>query len=256
MSLLGMIGRAAAGAVVTGDNEKQNLAVGEVWITDYRDLMRELRKVDSAYASRLKRQFKRVGKPIEKGIKGTIPKKPPTSGIHKLDPKRNVSGFAPKVVPGRLSWGGNIQNGGIAANHTEIQATKQKDWRKAGRFGQLSITRVAVDNAATVMADMAGRSKKWINKKSVTRPYLYSRSVSSTGKYGTQQQLIRMRQHRINNQGIGMIKALDRGRNVQQGKASRWIWPTAERYLPQTKIEIQRLLDEANKYLNERLKTR
>ena len=255
MSIVGLAARAVAASLALRDIEKKNLDTGEVWITDYRDLMRELRKVDRAYAVKLKRDFKRVGKPIQQGIRGTIPKYAPTSGIH-VRSRMSVSGFAPRVVPGRLTWGANPQNGNVPANNAVIQNTKQKDWKKAGRFGKMSVTRIAVDNAATVMADMAGRSKKWLNKKPYTRPYLYSQSTPSTGKYGTQRSLIRTRKHLINGQGIAMIKALDRGKNVQQGKASRWVWPTANKYLPQTKIEIQRLLDQANNHLNERLKTR
>lgn len=247
MSFLGLLGRVAAGqavrATIKGDGRQ--LQAGEVWITDYRDLLRELRKVDGAYAARLKRNMKRIAKPMQAGVKGTIPKKAPTSGIHKRDPKRVVSGFKPVIVPGRLSWGANFQNGNVRANNVLIQATKQKTWRKVGKFGKMSILRLAVDNAATVMADMAGASRQWINKKPRTRPYLYSRNG-----------VVGLRQHRINNQGLGMISALNRGHKVQQGKASRWIWPTAEKYSEKTKMEIDAVLTEANRYLNERLKTR
>jgi hypothetical protein len=216
-----------------------------ITITDYRDLIRELRAVDPEYAKTLKANFKRIARPMRQGIARAIPKSAPTSGIHIKDPRRTVSGFKPVVVPGRLSWGPNAQNGGIAAKHTIVEPSKQKSWRKVKRLGELSIVRVAVDNAATVMADMAGRSRNWINKKPITRPYLYSRG----GNQG-------VRQHRVNGQGIGMIKALDRGKAVQQNKASRWIWPTAEKHKEKVTIEVIVLLKDANKYLNERLKTR
>jgi hypothetical protein len=216
-----------------------------ITITDYRDLIRELRTVDPAYARTLKANFKRVARPMRQGIAKAIPRQPPTSGVHIKDPRRTVSGFKPVVVPGRLSWGPNAQNGGIPAKHTVVEATKQQSWRKVKRLGELSIVRVSVDNAATVMADMAGRSRKWINKKPMTKPYLYSRG-------GTQG----IRQHRINGQGKGMIAALDRGKGVAQNKASRWIWPTAEKHKEKVTIEVVVLLRNANKHLNERLKTR
>jgi hypothetical protein len=258
MSFITGLARAAGAASLFGgkSNQPTSLNLGEVWITDYRDLLRELRKVDAVYARQLKSKMKQYAKPMQQGVKKAIPRKPPTSGIHKLDAKKRVSGFKPIVVPGRLSWGSNTQSGNIPANNVVIEHTKQKTWRKVGRFGKLSLFRLSVDNPATVMADMAGRSRKWINKKPRTRPYQYSRGATQTGKYGTKAQIIVMRQHRINNQGKGMIEALNRGSGVRQGKASRWIWPTAEEYSLQTKLDIDALLTEANRHLNERLETR
>lgn len=227
-----------------------------ITITDYRDLMRELRKVDSAYASTLKRNFKAIAQPMRKAIVGTIPKTAPTSGIHIRDPKKVVSGFKPVVVPGRLTWGSNSQNNNVKPNHVAIENTKQKSFRKVKQFGQLSISRVVVDNAAVVMADMAGRSGKFINKRPMTRPYRYGGGGAQTGKYGTKAQMVTMRQHRVNGQGVGMIKALNRANGVQQGKASRWVWPTAVKYSPDVQVKVGALLNNANAYLNERLKTR
>lgn len=257
MSWIGTAVRIAAGqALRNGNQQASKKYLGTLSMTDYRDMIRILRQVDKEYLATLRKNIRKVAKPVQKGIAGTIPKTPPTSGIHVKDPKRTVSGFAPMVVPGRLTWGSNVQNGGIKANHVGFEFTKQKTWRKVGRLGRISIARLVVDNAGTVMADMAGRSKKWINKRPYTRPYLYSRSTTSTGKYGSEGQFITVRRHRINGQGVGMIRALDKGKNVQQGKASRWVWPTVDKYSDKTRMEVVKLLDDANRHLTERLKTR
>ena len=228
--------------------------VGYLALTDWRDLIRELNKVDKAYAAAMKRDFKKIASPMRSAVSRAIPKSAPTSGVHVRGAK-NVSGFKPVVVPGRLSWGANAQNGNIQPRHTVIRLTKARSFKKIGQYGQMSIVKVEVDNPAVVMADMAGRVKKY-NSKSITRPYRYGGGAGQTGKYGSKAQLITMRQHRVNGQGVGMVKALNRGQGVLKGDASRWIWPTANRQLPTVRYQINDVLRKANKFLNERMKTR
>ena len=218
--------------------------VGYLALTDWRDLIRELNKVDRAYAAAMKREFKKIAAPMRSAVSRAIPKTHPTSGVH-VQGAKNVSGFKPVVVPGRLSWGANAKNGNIQPRHTVIRLTKARSFRKIGQYGQMSIVKVEVDNAAVVMADMAGRSKKWVNKKPMTREYEYS-----------QRGVRVMRKHRINGQGMGMIKALNRGKGVLKGDASRWIWPTANKHLPNVQYQINDVLRRANKFINERMKTR
>lgn len=236
---------AARGAIASTfrGGSKQEETLGYIAFTDYRDLIKELRKIDPSYANQLRRNFKRIAKPIQTSVSKVIPKKHPTSGIHVRGAK-NVSGFKPVVVPGRLSWSANAQNGNVQPRHVVVRLTKQRSFRKLADIGKMSIVKVEVDNAAVVMADMAGRSRKYINKKSITRQYPYSRSATGS------------RRHRINYQGVGMIKALNRGKNIQQAEASRWIWPTANKQLPMVQKEIDTAIADANRLINERMKTR
>jgi len=241
--LLRMVVRSAILDAVTPDKKTPSV-VGYVAFTDWRDLLRELNKIEPQYARDLKRNFKKIASPMRSGISRAIPKSHPTSGVHVRGAK-NVSGFAPVVVPGRLSWSANAQNGNIQPRHTTIRLTKARSFKKIGQYGQMSIVKVEVDNAAVVMADMAGRSKKWVNRRPVTREYEYS------------QRGVRVkRRHRINGQGMGMIKALNRGKGVLKGDASRWIWPTANKHLPDVRYQINDLIRKANDFINERMKTR
>ena len=247
--------RSAVSHAIMGGGQQAPKPMGYLAFTDYKDLIAELRKIDPRYANELRRNFKRIAAPLRSAVSKAIPKTHPTSGIH-VRGSKNVSGFKPVVVPGRLSWGANPQNGNIRPQHTVVRLTKQKSFKKLAQYGQMSIVKVEVDNAAVVMADMAGRSKKWINKKAITRPYRYGGGGGQTGKYGTKADLITMRQHRINGQGIGMIKALNRGRGVQKADASRWIWPTALQRLPDVQARIADSVRAANRLINERMKTR
>jgi hypothetical protein len=217
--------------------------VGYLALTDYRDLIAELKKIDPKYATALKRDFKKIASPMRTAVSRAIPKTHPTSGVH-VQGAKNVSGFKPVVVPGRLSWGANAKNGNIQPRHTVIRLTKQKSFRKIGQYGQISIVKVEVDNAAVVMADMAGRVKKY-NRNPMTREYEYS-----------QRGIRVMRKHRVNGQGVGMVKALNRGKGILKGDASRWIWPTANKHLPDVRYQINDTIRRANRLINERMKTR
>lgn len=257
MSWMAAAGRMALrGAMASAltPNGKQNKS-GYLAFTDYKDLITELRKIEPKYATQLKRDFKKIAAPVRSGVSKTIPRSAPTSGIH-VKGSKGVSGFKPVVVPGRLSWGANPQNGNIQPNHTVIRLTKQKSFKKLSTYGQMSIVKVEVDNAAVVMADMAGRSRKSIDKRPMTRPYRYGGGGAQTGKYGSKAKLITMRQHRINGQGVGMIKALNRGKGILQSEASRWIWPAANKQLPMVQMKIDNAIKEANNLINERMKTR
>jgi hypothetical protein len=60
-----------------------------------------------------------------------------------------------------------------------------------------------------------------------------------------------MRQHRINGQGRGMIKALDK-----RGKPSRFVWPAAESQISTTRYEAIKVLSNAYNQINQQLRTK
>lgn len=211
-----------------------------LYVTDYRDLLRELRKIQPSLVSELRKDFVRIAKPVQSGVKNNIPNTPPTSGIHRRRPQSTISGFKPITMPGRLTWGSNSQNKNTPVRSVKIETPSLTKARKAMRKnpkGAASIARLRVDNAAVVMADMAGRTGKDINKKKIAGPYDYSRSKS--GK----------RTHKINNQGVGMIAALSRN----YGKASRFVWPAVEKSQNKTYQETRMVLRKAYDKINRRL---
>lgn len=209
-----------------------------VYVTDYRDLVRVMRQVEPAMLLELKRDFRRVAQPLVKDVKKGIPKSPPTRGVHIKRPQATPSGFNPRVVPGRLTWGANKQN-----RNKAVTSVLAKTPRVKARFNNnanvTSIARVQVENAAVVMADMAGKSGKWINKKPQTREYLYSRSRSGS------------RIHRVNGQGRAMINAL----NAAKGQGSRFVYPAAEKAIPGVRYEAERVLQGGFDKLNQKLRS-
>jgi hypothetical protein len=190
-----------------------------MYITDYEELIRELNRIHPTLVDQLRKEYREIAKPVQSAVKSAIPLNPPTSGVHKKKPQRSISGFYPRSIPGRLSWGANSQNRMREARSVGIQTltvTRAKRNMRYNKMTQAAIARLKVDSAATVMADLAGSSRKYVDNKSVTREYSYSRSA--TGK----------RVHKINGQGRAMIDALNR-RNRSQER-SRFVYPAADNF--------------------------
>lgn len=208
-----------------------------LYITDYEEIIRELNRVQPTLVAQLRKDFRDIAKPVQSEVKSSIPETPPTSGIHRKRKNSYRSGFYPKVIPGRLTWDANSQNGMRKARSVSIQtisASKAKRNMKYNKMSQIAIARLKVDNAATVMADLAGSSRKYINSRPYTREYAYSRSVTGT------------RIHRINGQGVSMIDAL-------RGKGSRYVWPAANRAIPHTYQRTRMVLNKSLIKINRRL---
>lgn len=184
---------------------------GDIAITDYRELIKELKKIDGELPKAMQRSFKHIGEPVRKGIREAIPSKPPLSGMRK------------KVIPGRVTWGT-----GKPARSALISAGRPKI--KAGAF---TIARIKVGSPGTIIADMAGASDRFTNSRRRTKPYKYS--LSPTGE----------RSHRITFAGSAKFK-----RNLTSrlgGKASRMVYPGAEKELPRARDRADETID---KYVN------
>jgi hypothetical protein len=209
-----------------------------LYITDYEELIKELNRIQPTLVNDLRKEFRQIAKPVQNQVKTAIPNSPPTSGIHKKRKSNYQSGFYPKVVPGRVTWGANSQNKMTPARSVGVETIgpgKAKSRMRKNKMNQVAIARLRVDNAATVLADLAGSSGAWINKHEYTREYDYSRSA--TGQ----------RIHRINNQGRAMIQALG-------GKGSRYVWPAANRAIPHTYQQTRMVLNKSFTKINRRLK--
>jgi hypothetical protein len=211
-----------------------------IYLTDFQQLNRELRIIQPSLVRQLQSDFKRIAKPVQTDVKQAIPISPPTSGIHKKKPQRTVSGFYPRVQPGRVTWGSNYQNKNIPVKSVKIETPSATSARRAARRSKnnvASIARLRIDNAGVVLADMAGRTGKDINKYQRTRVYDYSRSP--TGK----------RSHRINNQGRAMIRALD----ARYGRSSRFVWKAADKSLGKVRVQSRMVLEKAYARINRKL---
>lgn len=193
-----------------------------VVVTDYNGLIRELRKVDPETLKWMRKENKRIGRIVQQKVRGSIPNKPP------------LSGMIPKIatgVPGRLTWGT-----GKPARSVLIQTPRRKASAK-----YRSIVRLAVMSPATVLADMAGRTGQYTGARKRTKVYDYKRSP--TGK----------RWHTLS-PGMGSNFVMNLNMRSKEGRASRYVWPAAEQALPQAIDEAQKVVNGAINVINTRMR--
>jgi hypothetical protein len=214
-----------------------------VSLTDYRLLIRELRKIDRELPKQIKRDYKEIGKPMQKAIRSAIPNTAP------LGPRKNpkLGGMTPGMQHmGRTAWGSGATLGGGGKRKPAKSVSVQTPARKRDSARKFSILRLRVNSAATGMADMAGRSGTSVNKYPRTRLY----SIRLFGKD------IVTRSHRINGQGKALISNLATARGKVKGNASRYAWPTAEKKLPAAKIEVGKVLDRYTRIVNLKMRAK
>lgn len=177
-------------------------------ITDIRELQKRLKAIEPRLRTELVREAKAVAKPIESGIKSAIGNVTPLSGMLK--------------DKGRLGWGN-----GMSPSKTLIQ------WRTSasGKSLTTSLVRVKVSSPGTVLADMAGRSGRYVGKG--------RRNDNATPSI--------KRRNANPRKGEAFITSL----NEKIGHAaSRFIWPSAESSLPQTRNAIEQVLRRAYDKIN------
>lgn len=201
-------------------------------VTDYRDLMRELNKIEPKLSAVVRKDIRRVASPLRDAVKAGIPA------------TRPLSGMSNRI--GRLAWGRNLNARSVVI---DTRAPKVKPGSIVG-----SIVKLRASSAATVLADMAGRSGKYINARPYAKGTKANQMIVTKGKYKgqvgypyTYRDGVSGRVHKINSQGRQMIDRLG-------GKASRYAWPAAERGLPAAKMEVKRILEQAYDRINRDLR--
>lgn len=185
----------------------------EISFTDWRLFVRELRQVDPKLLKKFRTKATEIARPVEAKIK---------AGIR---PVPAITGMTPKVVPGRTTWGAVV-----ARDKTKVKADTRI--RKQGK----SIVSVWAYSPAVAISDQARVGGRGDGK--LTREYDYS--LSPTGK----------RRHRINGQGRGMVKALEKSHFVARKSPSRIVWPAGEKALPAVQIKMMDLIEQESKVIN------
>lgn len=184
----------------------------EVLVTDWRFLLRQTRKIEPAMIAKFKSKAMEIGRPVNNAVQKGI------------SSRSVIRGMKPKVIPGRVTWGGN----GVDVKKTDMKINT-KIYKKGN-----SIVSIWVQSPAVAIADMA--NKRGPNK--YTREYEYSRSA--TGK----------RRHYVNGQGSGMVKALRQSTAVKKRDVSRIVYPSAEKALPQVNLKMASLIESMSQTIN------
>lgn len=183
-------------------------------VTDIRELQRRLKSIDPKLRTQLLRDAKKPAEAIVSKVRPAINAVQPLSGM----------------TGGRLNWYNSIDSKGKSHKPDDMKIEFRT--RSTGKSKVTSLVRIRVASPAVVMADMAGRSNRWLDAgykgTGYTKEYPY--------KGGS-------RRHKVNGQGRKMIENLG-------GKASRYVWPAAEQSIPAVKAQIEAVLRRAYDEIN------
>lgn len=193
-------------------NVRQTDTQNGVFVTDWRFLVRELKKVDPALIATFKANAKEIGQPVEKAVRNGIPT------------RRPMRGMEPVKVPGRMTWGGRM-----SVRTTELRVDTRI--RKRGK----SIVSVWVMSPAVAMLDIAKNPR---SDGKMTRRYKYSRSKSG------------YRDHLINGQSRGMLDKINTSSGVKKRDPSRYVWPSALGAMNQVNADMYKLIERTASRLN------
>ena len=198
-------------ATFSGGLGRSGVGAGDFSVLQVRELQKRLKAIEPRLRTELVRDAKKVAKPLETDIKSAINDVTPLSGMLK--------------DKGRLGWGN-----GVRADKTLIQFRTAA----SGKSLTTSLVRVKVSSPGTVLADMAGRSGRYVGQG--RRNDNASPSVK--------------RRNANQNKGEAFLRSL--GSKVGDGTASRFIWPAAERSRDMVRISIETVLRVAYDKINQK----
>lgn len=214
--------------VTAGNRGYSNRSVSKgeqavVEITDLQYVLKELSKVNDQARKEFRKRFREIGGEIQKEIKQGI-------RANRLGREGSMRGFKKGPQPGRVTWGT-----GKPATSAIISLP-----RISRRKNGLAIAKITVGSPATVIADMAGKSNRKTASKAYAGPYPYSRSKSGE------------RSHKITRKGSRkFIQNLDM---TIGNRASRIVYPSAEKALPAARVDMERAFNHMATEVNKNLR--
>lgn len=202
-------------------------------ITNWQEVMRTLIKLDKDYVRELRKDFKAIAKPVQQSIKKAIPSKakPPLSQMR-------------QVHFGRLAWGTTYGNKPKPTKSVLIQLPNTRAKKYKG-VDAIAITRLQVGSAAVVLTDMAGRKGYTKGRRGMTPEYDYMYTINGVKVPGK-------RKHRV--VPLAFAKGLAKAKYLQQRGASRFVWPSAMKALPDAQRKMDQKITEVNRKISMKLK--
>lgn len=203
-------------------------------ITNWNEVMKVLSKLDKDYVKTLRREFRSIATPVRNEIRKSIPNKG-------KPPLRNMR----QVHFGRLAWGSSYGPGAKPSASVLIQTPSTRT-RRARSQETYSIARLQVGSPGTVLFDMAGRRNYLKGRKGFTPEYDYMYTIKG-------QKVPGKRKHRVT--PMAFFKGLQKASSMLQPKASRIVWPAAEKALPQARFRVDKLITQVNQRVNALLRS-
>lgn len=202
-------------------------------VTNWNEVMKVIIQLDKTYARAMRADFKKIAKSVQDEVRKGIPNKsnPPLSGMK-------------QVYYGRLAWGSSYGKGAKPSKSVLIQTpnTRKRKYKNT----DIAIARVQVLSPATVLADMAGRKNNSKARKGLTPKYEYMYTIGGKKVPG-------IRQHRV--KPWNFVSKISGGKGIKQNFASRFIWPSAMKALPQVRRDVDAVITAANVKVNQLLRS-
>lgn len=194
-----------------------NNANGNSWsVQEIRQLQRKLKEIEPKLRTEFMREVKAIGKEPNQAIKRAIPEPAPLSGMTKQG--------------ATLKWG--QARTGKGAKSTTIRFRTQA----GGRSLTTTLLSIRLNSGATSVADMAGRSRRYIGKG--YKATGFSKPIRRT--YADGSQSVEFRRRASKKAGNAFIRNLD---NRLGQRPSRMAWKAVEKSLPALSKSVQFVVD-------------
>jgi hypothetical protein len=211
-----------------------NKNVATLDVGDVKAMLKRLRDIEPGLVKEYRREINKIAKPVVAQIKINIPNQPPMSGmgfvIKRTSKRTGVTSYS--INEGRLNWAGTGRSDGKSKNFRPNDLQVSSAIKPSGRSATTPIAKIILKSAAVSMSDMAGRKARG-KFGTQSREYTYRKRNGEIVK----------RRHRVNGQGVNMIRVLQ----SRNGSASRFGWPALENKIDQVSREIDQILQ---KYLD------
>ena len=246
----------AAGTFNAATELNMSDAKASVSFTDFKALERELKKFGPDSYKKFKRDARKVGTPARDALRSVFRSVGIAGPLGRpRRPGRRYDKMATEYGRARLSYerGFVVVNSsrGIDVNYKNRSEGKALRQLQMAQDGTLSIVRLLVKAPAFIVADMAGKSNKARLYSGEVRDY----KTNLFGR-GVVQATPAMRQvtpRRVEAR-TKWLQELDRqAHNRRQNEASRYAWPTMEKYMSKHKINVASLLNEVIAETNKKL---
>jgi hypothetical protein len=190
-------------------------------VQEIRGLQKKLRAIEPSLRTEFMREVKAIGKTPEKAIKNAIQTSAPLSGLDATGRGKNAT----------LQWGVTKKGSGGAKSTTIRFRTKA-----GGKSLTTTLLGIRVNSAATSVADMAGRSGRFIGAG--YKGSGMSKPIVRTYADGGQSVIFQRRASK--KAGQAFVNNLN---NRLSSRPSRMAWKAVESDLPQISKTIQYVVD-------------
>lgn len=201
----------------------------EIQFDNLRLIIKTLKEYDKTQLAAFYKEAKDIAKPVQASIIKAIPSRPPARGMR------------PKSNRARLGWGiGKRAKSVVIRTNRTI---KRKSSFAKGKINTYPIVQVVAASPGTVLADMAGKTNNYTNKKPRSRKHeinLFGRGI------------IVERTYRMEGQGIYLIDKLN---GSFSNSPSRFFWPAALEALKPATEKMQIVINKTNEAINRMLGT-